>query len=68
MVEEDWKLLFKIGIQFWYVLLEFPFTIIQRANLSGLEPPRDAMEMKRVLRKEKRFGVENAVAFVIGLH
>lgn len=33
------------------VLLKFPFTIIEGADLAGLEPARDAVEVESVLLK-----------------
>lgn len=31
------------------VLLELPISVVERAHLTGLEPPRNAVEMERVL-------------------
>jgi len=38
-----------LGLDLPSVLLEFPVTIIQRADLACLEPARDAVEMEGVL-------------------
>lgn len=31
------------------ILLEFPFSVVERADLSSLQPTRDAMEMERMV-------------------
>lgn len=32
-----------------HILLEFPFTVIQRTDISSFQPTRDAMKMEGVL-------------------
>ena len=43
------------------ILLEFPVPVIQRADLTGLQPTRDAVEMKSVLchQKSNLYGYSN---------
>ena len=36
------------------VLLQFPLTVVQWADISCLQPTRDAMEVERVLRLDLR--------------
>ena len=34
-------------------LLQFPFTVVERADVSRLQPSRDAVEVERVLRSPR---------------
>jgi len=38
------------------ILLEFPVSIIEGANLTGLQPTRDAMEMESVITDTPSYG------------
>ena len=39
--------------RFLHSLLELPLSVVQRADLSGLQPARDAVEVERVLQNRE---------------
>jgi hypothetical protein len=42
-------------IQFWYLLLEFPLPVVQRADLPGLQPPWNTVEVESMLQRTTIF-------------
>lgn len=47
-------------------LLELPLSVVQRTHLSGLQPARDAVEMKRMLQNQKhRYNTTEQTVYIL---